>query len=165
MLSIRVYVYDTWRRCDGEYSSVWCTVYKIGRISKSKRNPRDLALITKWIWNALVISSTPLIEKRQLLCISCSGFHNTMDFSFSQFLPPVVCPPAMWTHNRITSDILISRIPLFYYHTLHSSSFILLPHCPYGILLYTSNEMICHIFTISHWPFPQKRLHYLSYAA
>lgn len=101
---------------------------KIGGINRSQGNPRALALITKWIWSALVISPTLLVEKKQLLCTLCSGLHSTMDFSFSQFSFPVVCPPAMWTCNCIASNILISRIPLFYYYTLHSSSFILLPH-------------------------------------
>lgn len=90
MLSIRSC--DIWRRHDGEYSSVRCTVYKTGRIRRNKGNPRDLALIIKWIWDALVISSTPHIDQRQLLCTSFSGFHNTMVFSFPYLLLPIICP-------------------------------------------------------------------------
>lgn len=69
MFSIRAC--DIWRRHIGQYSLVRCTEYKIGRISKSKRNASYLTLITKWIWDASVISFPPLVEERQLLCTSC----------------------------------------------------------------------------------------------
>lgn len=120
MLSVRSC--DTWKRHDGEYSSVRCTVYKMGKRSRNKGNPRDLRLITKWIWDALIIGSTPL-DKRQLRCPSYSSFHNTLVFSFPQFLLLFVCEP-------VTVPPLTSEFPESYSFstTLHSSSFILLSH-------------------------------------
>lgn len=127
---------DIWRRHDSEYSSVRCAVYKVGRISRSKGNPKDLALITKWIWNTLVISSTLLREKGQLLCTSCSGFYNTMDFVFhSSYLLSFVCQP----YEPVTASPLTSSFPESYSFTTIFQPIYLLPHYSYRVLLYTSN--------------------------
>lgn len=84
---------DIWKRHDSKYSSVRCAVYRMGRISRNRGNPRDLVLITKWIWDALIISSTPFRQE-------AASLHLLL-------LLPVVCE---LTSNYITSNILISRI-------------------------------------------------------
>ena len=70
----------------------------MGRISRNKGNPRDFLLIIEWIWDALIISFTPL--RQGAVSVPHPLASKTPWFSVF-FVLPIVCEPV--TVSPLTS--------------------------------------------------------------